>query len=306
MPAFRFAAQKAFLTYSDVCEHITKESIYFDLSERLPILKYALGEEIHPSTGGRHIHCLLEFHRRYDSIDPTTFDVADDEHQHHPNIQTVKRGAANWERVLDYCTKEDPNPLANVELKPTWGELFQKATTEEEYLLLVKTHYPREYALNLQRLEYTAKKTYPTSNARTIDAFSPDFRIIYPPELNLSVPLPGQSTVVVGRPGCGKTTWAKQFCPKPCLWIRHLDCLQHLRPEHQGIIFDDLDFRHLPPQTQKFLVDSTDPSDVHIRYRTALIPSGMTKIFTANEFPFTTDPVHGPAIRRRINLIEIN
>lgn len=305
MTAFRFAAKRAFLTYSDVCEEITKEAIYHDINDRYPIKYFALGEEIHPSTGGRHIHCLFEFSRKIDSRDVTCFDVADSQHQHHPNVQVVKKGAAHWERVLDYVTKDDPNPLANVELKPTWGELFDLATTKEEYLRLVKIHYPKDYALNLQRLEYMATKTYPTSTANTIVEYSLSFSITFPPELTLLVPLQGQSTVVVGRPGCGKTTWAKISCPKPCLFVRHLDSLLLLRPEHRSIIFDDLDFRHLPPPTQKFLVDTTDLAEIHVRYRVARIPPGVTKIFTANEYPFCDEGVHGEAIRRRINRVDI-
>lgn len=306
MPAqFRFSAKRAFLTYSDVCEHITKEAIYEDLNERYPVRYYALGEEIHPSTGGRHIHALFEFRSKVDTRDVTCFDVADILHQHHPNVQAVKKGAANWERVLDYVTKDDPNPLANIELKPTWGELFEQATTKEEYLGLVKRHYPRDYALNLQRLEYMATKTFQTSDVNTIGEFSLSWTFTFPPELVLLRPSIGQSTVVVGAPGCGKTTWAKMYSPKPCLFVRHLDSLLLLSPEHQSVIFDDLDFRHLPPATQKFLVDSSDLAEIHVRYRVARIPPGLTKIFTANEYPFIDEGVHGDAVRRRVSRIDI-
>lgn len=304
MAPFRFSAKRVFLTYSDVCEHITKESIYFDLEERYPFKHYAIAEELHQS-GGRHIHCIIEFKKKVDSKDTTLFDVSDIDHQHHPNIQPIKRGQAHWERVLEYVTKEDPIPLANIELKPTWGEMFDMATTKDEYLGLVKKHYPRDYALNLQRIEYSAEKTYPTSAVNTIEEFSPHYAITMPPELSLFVPSPGQSTVVVGRPGCGKTTWAKTFCPKPCLFVRHLDSLLLLQPHHRSIIFDDLDFKHLPDQTQKFLVDQTDLAEIHVRYKVAKIPAGLTRIFTANEYPFNDQGVHGEAIRRRITRLDI-
>ena len=302
---FRFAAKRAFLTYSDVCEYITKEAILFDLQDRYPIKLYALGEEIHPSTGGRHIHVLIEFRSKVDSRDVTCFDVADSEHQHHPNIQVVKKGSAHWERVLDYVTKDDPNPLANVQLKPTWGEIFDQATSKEQFLELVKVFYPRDFALNLQRLEYSATRIFPTFDASTIVEFSLSWTLTFPPELALLRPLTGQSTVVVGTPGCGKTTWAKIYCPKPCLFVRHLDSLLLLRPEHRGIIFDDLDFRHLPPPTQKFLADTSDLAEIHVRYRVARIPPGITKIFTANEYPFIEEGIHGEAVRRRITRIDI-
>lgn len=306
MVSFRFAAKRVFLTYSDVCEHITKESLYYDLEDRYPMALYAFGEEIHPSTGGRHIHALIEFRRKVDSTDPTFLDVADIHHQHHPNIQTVKKGAAHWERVLDYVTKDDPNPLANVELRKSWAEMLDEAQNKDEFMTLVRKNYPRDYCLNYQRLLGMASAHFPTYGVNTIENFSLGFSIIFPPELLLFEPQPGLSTVVVGRPGCGKTTWAKMTSPKPALFVRHLDSLQDLKPYHRSIIFDDLDFKHLPPPTQKFLADTSDLAEIHIRYRVARLPAGITKIFTCNEYPFIVDGIHGAAIRRRVNLLEIN
>lgn len=303
--SFRFAAKRVFLTYSDVCPDFTKETVYYDINERYPIKLYAMGEEIHPATGGRHIHALFEFRYKVDAKDATCFDVADNDHQHHPNIQTVKKGQAHWERVLEYVTKEDPCPFANVELKPTWGEMFDSANDKEHFLRLVKRHYPRDYALNLQRIEYCAEKNFPTSDVNTIVRYSIDFPICFPTELQLLTPLAGHSTIVVGPPGCGKTTWAKLHAPKPALFVRHIDSLALWTPQHQSIIFDDLDFRHYPPQTQKFLVDTSDLCEIHIRYRVARLPAGLTKIFTANEYPFVSEGVHGAAVSRRINRIDI-
>lgn len=306
MPNFRFSAKRAFLTYSDVCEEITKESIYYDIDSRYPLKLFALGEEIHPSTGGRHIHAVLEFRHKVNSVDVTCFDIADSQHQHHPNIQTIKRGAAHWERVLEYVTKDDPNPLANCELKPAWGEIFDQSSTGDEFLGLVKRHYPRDYALNLQRLEYVARRSFRTFGINTIEQYSVDFPITWPPELLLQMPLPRASTVVVGPPGCGKTTWAKTYAMKPCLFVRHLDSLGELQSHHASIIFDDLDFKHLPVATQKYLVDQTDIAEIHCRYKVAKIPAFMQKIFTCNEYCFIDEGIHGEAVRRRVTLININ
>lgn len=305
MPAFRFSAIKAFLTYSDVCDCLTKESVFFAIDERYPVKSYCIGEEIHPSTGGRHFHAVFEFQRKLNSIDVTLFDVPCEHAQVHPNIQTVKRGAAQWERCVEYCCKDDPNPYTNIQAKPTWGELVESARDSEDFMGLVRTHYPRDFCLNFCRLEAMAKKVFRTSGINTIENYLPPFSITMPPELTLFVPLPGSSTIVVGRPGCGKTTWAKLTAPKPALFIRHLDSLSDLQPWHQSIVFDDLDFKHLPPPTQKFLVDTADVAEIHIRYRVARIPPGLTRIITANEYPFITEGVHAEAIRRRVNCIFI-
>lgn len=305
MPAFRFSAVRAFLTYSDVCDCLTKEAVYFAIDERYPVKNYCLGEEIHPSTGGRHFHAVFEFDRKVNSIDVTCFDVPCEHTQVHPNIQPIKRGQANFDRCLEYCIKDDPNPYSNIQPRPTWGELVESAGDSEDFMRLVRTHYPREFCLNHCRLEAMSRKVFPTYGMNTIANYLPPFSITMPPELAFFVPLVGSSTVVVGRPGCGKTTWAKVNCPKPALFIRHLDSLLDLKPYHQSIIFDDLDFRHLPPATQKFVVDTTDVGEIHVRYRVARIPPGLTKIFTANEYPFLNEGVHGDAIRRRVNCIFI-
>lgn len=301
---FRFQARRVFLTYSDVSAELHKEAVYYTIDERYPIKEYFISEERHEA-GGRHIHAAIEFTKKVTSINCNLFDVNDGENNHHPNIQTIKKGAAHWERVLEYCDKEDPCPFSNTEIKPTWGEMLEKSHDDKSFMELVKRHYPRDFCLNHSRLEAMSQKVYPPKSTNTIESFIVTWDITLPPELTFFQPLESASTVVVGRPGCGKTTWAKIYAPKPTLFIRHLDSLQELRPIHRSIIFDDLDFKHLPPPTQKFLVDQTDLAEIHIRYRVAKIAQGITRIFTANEYPFCEEGIHAEAVRRRCNCIFI-
>jgi len=310
MPAqFRFAAKKVLLTYSDVCEEITREAIHFDLTERFPIITYVIAEETHPSTGGRHIHALLEFARRVDSVDARLFDVADSVHQHHPNIKPVKYGKSNWDKAADYVKKEDPAPLTNEDPKLDYGEIFEQAESVEDFLRLVLKNYPRDYALNYDRLESMARKRWPTFSASTVCAVPQPSAQRTPFELYTTDPQSvwnsRKSLIVVGPPGAGKTTWAVAQSPKPCLFVRHLDQLKELKPIHQSIVFDDLDFRHLPHHTQKFLVDMEMPASIHVRYAVATIPSGLPRIFTANEYPFERTGIHGRAIARRVKEVII-
>lgn len=310
MPAaFRFAAMKVLLTYSDVCEEITREAILYDLQDRYPIVTYVVAEEIHPSTGGRHIHALFEFSRRVDSIDVRCFDVADSVHQHHPNIKPVKYGKANWDRARDYVIKEDVAPLTNEEPKLDYGEIFEQASDAEDFLRLVLKNYPRDYALNYERLASMAAKRWKSYSASTVTAVNPPSQQRTPFDLYTTDPHSvwdgRKSLVVVGPPGVGKTTWAIAQAPKPCLFVRHLDTLKELEPAHRSIVFDDLDFRHLPPHTQKFLVDMEQPSTIHVRYAVATIPSGLPRIFTANEYPFEREGVHGAAVSRRVHEVTI-
>jgi len=112
-----------------------------------------------------------------------------------------------------------------------------------------------------------------------------------------------KSLVLLGPAGCGKTNWAKKYALKPALFVSHLDRLKDLKiGYHKSIIFDDVDFKHLPRTSQIHLVDRENPRDIHIRYRVAHIPQGIQKIFTCNAYPFVDDG----AIERRVKKMVIN
>jgi len=108
--------------------------------------------------------------------------------------------------------------------------------------------------------------------------------------------------ILIGPPGCGKTNWAKKHAKKPSLFISHIDRLKEYDPNyHKSIIFDDMDFNHLPRQGQVHLADYENPRDIHCRYHISNIPAGVQKIFTANFLPFASDP----AIGRRTKIFNI-
>lgn len=92
----------------------------------------------------------------------------------------------------------------------------------------------------------------------------------------------GRSVILVGPANIGKTEYAKAQFRSP-LFVCDLDTLTQFDPgEHDGIIFDDMSFSHLPRSTQIYLLDVDNDRDIHVRYQTARIPRGTKKIFVTN------------------------
>jgi len=301
---FRFAAKKVLLTYAQ-CGEMTKEDVFHTLDERYAIQEYIVAEENHQD-GGRHIHAAITFKAKVNARTVNCFDINTGDEQYHPNIKPIRHGKAHWDRATEYCAKDDPAPLSNIQSKLTYGEIFEGSTTPDEYLAMVNKHYPRDYALNFARLREFALAHF-QKNVNTIENDDLGYEYDCPERLNeISLPM-SKSLVIVGPAGCGKTSWAKEKAPKPALFIRHLDSLRKLNRSHKSIIFDDLDFKHLPAHSQKFLVDMENLAEIHVRYAVASIPAGVQRIFTANDYPFSRDdPYHSPAIERRLTLLDLN
>lgn len=118
--------------------------------------------------------------------------------------------------------------------------------------------------------------------------------------------------IIHGTTGLGKTQYALTHF-KSALFVTHIDILFSFNPEiHDGIVFDDISFRHYPIDTRKHITDMYQSSDIHIRYRTAHIPAYTPRIFTCNkediffnDFPDEEEEIHKDAIRRRIEIIEV-
>lgn len=103
--------------------------------------------------------------------------------------------------------------------------------------------------------------------------------------------------ILIGESNIGKTSFAKALLPN-ALIVSHMDDLGlYDVTAHSGLLFDDMEFTHIPRSAQIHLVDIDDARSIHIRYQTANIPANTKKIFTTNlEDIFLDDP----AINRRI------
>lgn len=112
-----------------------------------------------------------------------------------------------------------------------------------------------------------------------------------------------ESFDLMGTPNIGKTQFALALIGK-ALMVSHIDDLKNFDPEiHEGIVFDDMSFTHMPVSAQIHLVDWDFDRSIHIRYGLARIPQNTRKIFTTNTEGgeiFNLDTSLG--VRRRIDI----
>lgn len=107
--------------------------------------------------------------------------------------------------------------------------------------------------------------------------------------------------VLCGAAGIGKTEWACAHFANPLLVTEIDQLLDFDENEHDGIVFDDIDFKATKQnntrQLQIGLTDQTMPRGIRCRYRTPVIPKHTKKIFTCNDWCLD---VEDKAIQRRI------
>lgn len=112
----------------------------------------------------------------------------------------------------------------------------------------------------------------------------------------------GTSHVVCGPSGIGKTEYAKAHF-RNALFVSHMDDLKEFNwLKYDGIVFDDMDFTHLPRTAQIHVTDWCHDRSIHARFFCSLIPRHTRKIFCCNEYPFLEDP----AIARRVTLLNLH
>lgn len=154
--AFRFQATNVFLTYSQ-CP-ISKEQLLLYIRSIIQIKEYCIAEEQHQD-GRPHLHVFLQLTTRLNTTRPRYFDVTHEGIVYHPNTQAVK----SIKNVSEYITKDDnyifSDKFKNLQQPQTWSDMVQ-AENGPQFMQLMKQHYPKEYILQHQHLEYYAQKHF--------------------------------------------------------------------------------------------------------------------------------------------------
>lgn len=119
------------------------------------------------------------------------------------------------------------------------------------------------------------------------------------PAMDLKLPV-----ILWGPPGIGKTSFAKAHFQNPLI-VSHMDDLLNFM-DHDGIVFDDMSFKHMPRSAQIHITDTDEDRSIHCRYRCANIPAGTKKIFCTNEEGGYCLDLNDGAIMRRVVVVHVN
>jgi len=213
------------------------------------------------------------------------------------------RTACNAARLKKYCAT-DGNELADPPL-----DLTVKSTPSTIAIQAAKAGRLTEAIETIQTTnEQTARMWILQGNSITSN-----LKALAPPSvLPFSRPLAdfgplfewdrSRTLLLIGETNTGKTTLAASLLPL-ALFTRHQDKLALLTDAHEGVILDDMSFRHLHREAQIALLDVAMPTDVHVRYKVAHLPAGLPRIITSNREAHEIVAIDDPAIRRRVQVV---
>lgn len=146
----------AFLTYPQVGD-AELTGIYDWLTATFECDYVCVSEERHED-GGKHFHAFLRFARRFRSSNQSVFDY----NGNHPNIKSAYAPS----KCLEYVKKDgnfleygDATQITKSGAKRSW-ESVVGCPTKEEFMSMIQEQFPRDYVLNLERIEYFADKKY--------------------------------------------------------------------------------------------------------------------------------------------------
>lgn len=256
MSNFRISAKKFLLTYPQ-CP-LEKEVLLEKLQSIKPVKQYVICKEQHQD-GSPHLHAAVEYSEKLWS---TLVDIFDCE-GYHPNIQSAR----SWQNCVNYVKKGNDyiESLVSDDTK-NWASILNTAASREHFLAMAREHFPRDYALNLERLEYTASKLFPE-----IEVYSPVFTSFnLPPGLTNwagnAATTPSHARFrglfLIGVTRTGKSEWARSLGEHS--YFQSMFSLEGWRGGFA--IFDDIPWEFVPAK-KCFFGGQRNPFYVTDKYR---------------------------------------
>jgi len=195
-------------------------------------------------------------------------------------------------KCLNYCTKEEtkvdgpwitgdisrPGARTDVSKQNRVYADALEATTLADALAIVKAGAPRDFCLHGEsiRRNLTSALTPKFEHKYKMDDY------IIPPKDFPS----GKSLHFWGPSTYGKTNYALAHFVNPLL-VTKMDTLKKINPDHDGLVFDEMTYHHLPIEEVKNILDVEHTRDIHARNVNATIPANLPRIICSQfEFPF--------------------
>lgn len=291
---FRKQGKQWFLTYSQCL--VEPQECLDQLNDLLKenIENYIIAQEEHKDEG-KHLHVYLKLDKIKDVINPRYYDLEKETIIYHGNYQTCR----SPKRVMEYVTK-DGNYITNMNLDKLLNtkvydnvvQLAEEGKLSEAYKALPnrdKVLHGSQVRINLEQM---TTEIIPINEEYTFH------------------PIPGIdrwnrthfAAWINGETNTGKTEYAKTLFKNPHL-ISHIDQLKQFKAGiHDGIIFDDMSFKHWPRQAQIHILDIENPRGINVKHSVVTIPAGTPRIFTSNDIIFD---IHDTAIKRRISYFKV-
>lgn len=264
------------------------------------LVEYAIvGEEVAPETGTRHFQGFVIWttKRRLSALKKML-----------PRAHwEIAKGSI--EQNISYCSKEgkfdeigqrpaNNKKRARSEQQDAVSARALDAANVAEGMVILRQELPFDYLRFGESMERNLKR------AKTIP-YKPEFRL--DEFIRQPLILEKKSVLIHGDSNTGKSQFAVAHFKNP-LFVTHIDTLKGLSVDHDGIVFDDMSFKHWPIEAVIHLLDYDLPRDINVRYGTVHIPAHTNKIFTHNtDNPFydgdSIRPEQKSAIERRLQRI---
>lgn len=270
---FRFQGKKMLLTYSQ-SGPLDKAGLHAFLNTKL---KQELSVKIcheHHADGNIHTHCAVLAQIKMDIQSENFLDFEGK----HPNIRPPMN-IEHWRNQVKYINKEDPDVYGEIDVPLTKEEAFNEACEHVKQCKTRKQMYaPGPHLMIISSKVNFFENFWKTQHKKkqTLSRF--------PLNSFNKAPITDWSTswLIWGKAESGKTQWALAHFKNPLL-VSHMDKLLDFdEEEHDGIVFDDMNFNHLHGEAIIHLLDMTEDRDLHCRYHIANIPAGTKKIFCHN------------------------